>query len=165
MQAARSSATNLTVGDTTGWQNGDTLGFTPTGSSNTQYETKLISTVGSSTTVTLTTGLTNAHSGSSTLPTGVRGYVLNLTRNIVIRSVSTTNLGQFYVPVAGGTVNLNYVEFTINTLGNGFFNGSCLHLRMTTNSVTLNHCTGNPNAAGAGNNKKLINIPDAACNN
>ena len=80
------AATVLALQDTTGWANGDELAIAPTTRSSNQLETKTISTVDSSTQVTLTAGLTNAHGGQ----VGIQAEVANLNRNISIVGISNS---------------------------------------------------------------------------
>ena len=128
--------TVIGVVDTTGWKIGDTLVFAPTGTTTTQGETKVIQTVDSGVQVTLTAGLTNAHTGTG----DVIGEVGNLTSNISILGISNTvgtficfresSLGvldnitvQYY---GGSTSNKNGVEIQ--------------HISTSTNSGTLINC-------------------------
>ena len=83
------AATVIDVASTSGWLVSDTLGFASTTRTFSQYESKVILTVDSGVQVTLTAGLTNAHSG--TAPT--QAEVINLTRNVVITGESATLQG------------------------------------------------------------------------
>jgi hypothetical protein len=80
---AASSATSLTLDSVpTGWKSGDTIAIAPsTGSS---FEKKVLSADVTTTTATITAGLTFAHSG--TAPT--RCEVVNLQRNVKIHGTS-----------------------------------------------------------------------------
>ena len=99
------AATVIGVVDTTGWAANNVLCFASTTRTSTQCEFKTIQTVDSSTQVTLTAGLTNAHSGTS--PT--QAEVGNLHRNVKIHGASGTL--QSYIDIkAGATVDLDYVE-------------------------------------------------------
>src|SRR5216683_2046512 len=101
------AATVITLASTSGWSASDNLAFASTTRTAGDCEKKTISTVDSGTQVTLTAGLTNAHSGTS--PT--QAEVINLTRNVKIRGISGTLQG--YVDVkATAVVNIQYVEFT-----------------------------------------------------
>lgn len=102
---AAATATTITVGDTTGWAASDNLGFASTTRTYSQYETKVIQTVDSGTGVTLTAGLTNAHSGTS--PT--QGEVVNLTQNVKIRGISVTLQGYINVE-ATASFTARYTE-------------------------------------------------------
>lgn len=158
---AASSATSLTVGDNTGWQAGDTLAFSPTGSSHTQYETKVIASTSGSTSVTLSTGLTNAHSGTSPLA----GYVLNMNRNVKILSGSTSLKGNIFMPTQGGNaantggIYAECLEIDPGTMGSNATNCRVVEIGPTqaaTSSVTLKYVAFNPSTSGAGSNINLI---------
>lgn len=73
------TSTVIPVTSTSGWKTNDTLCFGSTGTTQTA-ETKTISTVDSSTQVTLSSGLTNAHAGTG----DVVGEVGNMTANVNI---------------------------------------------------------------------------------
>ena len=153
---ASASATNLTVGDTTGWRANDKLAFTPTGTSASEYETKNVSTVGGSTSVTLSAGLSSAKRGTAPQ----QGYIVNLTRNIVIRGISTSLRGNFrHRPLAGATTYLEYVEFTLDRLGNNSTDQRCIDVQSIAGApCTLKFCSGNPGGTGAGNNNPGVYV-------
>lgn len=145
---AAAAATNLTVGSTTGWLAADRLAFSPTGASASQHETKNVLTNNSATTLTLSAGLTNAHSGTSP----IQGYVLNMTRNIKFQSDSSSNRGNLYIPAAGGNAIIDSCEFVLDTIGSNSTNNRPIDLQMTTNSVTMTDCAGTPGTFGTGSN-------------
>ncbi len=92
---------------TAGWLAGDELVFGTTIRTASDCEKKTILTVDSGTQVTLTAGLTVAHSG--TAPTQCK--VANLTRIVKVRGVSAANTG--YVKLIGtGIFNTNYTEYS-----------------------------------------------------
>ncbi len=99
------AGTVLTLQSTSGWANGDALAVASTSNVAAQSEQVAVATVDSATQVTLSAGVANAHSGTS--PT--QGEVLNLTRNVLLRGVSSTNPGFLYVAEAG-TLTAAYVE-------------------------------------------------------
>ncbi len=106
---AAAAATAITVGTTTGWLATDVLAFASTTRTATESEIKIISTVDSATAVTLTAGLTNAHSGTAP----IAGEVINITNNLKIRSATSTIMA--YVLFGGTatmapTVDWDYVE-------------------------------------------------------
>lgn len=130
------AATVIAVTSTSGWKNGDSLLFGSTSTSAVQSEIKNISTVDSSTQVTLSAGLTNAHTGTGDLI----GECANVTSNIVLTGTSST-VG-FYVC---------YYDSSIGVLDNimARFFGSVTankrgieyqHTTSSSNSVTLNSC-------------------------
>jgi hypothetical protein len=99
------AATVIGVASTSGWEANEVLCFASTTRTATQCEFKTISTVDSATQVTLTAGLTNAHSG--TAPT--RAEVGNLHRNVKITGASGSL--QSYIDIkAEAIVDLDYVE-------------------------------------------------------
>lgn len=106
------AATVILVTDTTGWAAGDELAFASTTRTASESEKKTILTVDSSTQITLTAGLTNAHSGTS--PT--QAEVANLTSNVKIRGVSALLTG-FLNFRSGGLVDMDHIEMT--NLGSG----------------------------------------------
>lgn len=118
---------------TTGWQAGDTLMFESSTTTGTQTETKIILTVDSSTQVTLTAGLTNAHSGTS--PTQIQ--VANLTRNTSFISVSSTLTGCIFVANTATAVFDN-IEFA--QTGSSTTNRRGIDITTTTGSCTINNC-------------------------
>lgn len=83
---ASAGATSITVGSTSGWKAGDELAFGSSTRTFSQFEKRTISSVDSATTATLTSGLTNAHSGTSPANT----EVFHLTRNFKIGGESSS---------------------------------------------------------------------------
>lgn len=127
--------TVIGVVDTTGWKTSDELAFAPTGTTNTQGEVKNISTVDSGVQVTLTAGLTNAHTGTG----DVVGEVANLTSNIKILGASTT-VGTFICFRESSLGVLDNVE--CRYLGSGTVNKrgvECQHIYTSTNSATFHN--------------------------
>lgn len=84
----------------------DVLAFASTSRTASDAETKVISTINSGTSVTLTGGMTNAHSGTS--PT--QAEVINLTRNIKIRGASASLQGYVTVTSGSAVCNVSYAE-------------------------------------------------------
>lgn len=131
-----SSSTSIQVVSTSGWKAGDTLCFAPTGTTTSQYETKVISTVDSSTQVTLSAGLTNAHTGTD----NVVGEVGNLTSNVQIYGVSST-VGTYVNLRDGALFVADNVEFQF--LGSSSTNKRGIEFASTissTNSITIESC-------------------------
>lgn len=152
-EAASQTVIGLT--STTGWKVGDTLMFPTTGTSSAQSETKAIQTVDSSTQVTLTAGLTNAHTGSG----DVVGEVANLTCNISILGISTS-IGTYicYFQSSLGVLdNINVRYFGSSSSNKQGVESQ--HINTSTNSCTINKCSfmdletagkvGNTQGAGA----------------
>jgi len=131
--------TVIEVADTTGWKTGDVLVFAPTGTTITQGETKTILTVDSSVQVTLTAGLTNAHTGTG----DVVGKIGNITSNVKIAGTSST-VGTFicYKESSLGVLDNVEVQFfgsaTTNKRG-----VECQHINTSTNSCTFESCVFN----------------------
>lgn len=88
---------------TSGWRVSDELAFPSTTQTASQGEKKTILTVDSGTQVTLTAGLTNAHSGTNASGYDNRCEVANLTRNVKIRGVNATT-GTGYIETWASTV-------------------------------------------------------------
>ncbi len=98
--------TVLGVDTDTGWLTGDIIDIAPTTRTFSQSEQRTLAAGTTSTTITVTAGLTNAHSGTS--PT--QAEVILLTRNVIVRSVSTTAMG--YVTIGDtGTLDADWVWF------------------------------------------------------
>lgn len=143
---AAATATVMTIGSTTGWATGDDLVFAPTGTTTSQHEAKTISTVDSSTQVTLTAGLTNAHTGTG----DVLGEVGNMSSNVKILGTSAS-VGTFLTFKDGSTANLDHIS--LRYLGSGTANKRGVDIQNATsgsNSITLNNCVFRDNAATAG---------------
>jgi hypothetical protein len=130
---AAAAATTLTTSTSTGWKSGDEIGFAPTSRTYTEYEKRSLSGDASGTSITVASGLTNAHSGTS--PT--RAELINLTRNVSIFGASASL--QSYVTIATlTTVDADYAEF--------YWMGSATSLKRgidiatTTTNVAFSYC-------------------------
>lgn len=119
---------------TTGWLAADDLIFESSTTTSSQIEKKTILTVDSATQVTLTAGLTNAHSGTS--PTQIQ--VGNLIRTNKFRGISSTLVGYVFMAL-GATVVMDEVEAT--ALGNSTANKRGIDVLTTTGSCTINNCS------------------------
>lgn len=128
------SSTVLGVASTSGWANGDEIVIGTTTQTYSQCEKRTISTVDSGTQVTVTSGLTYAHSGTS--PT--QAPVIHLTRNVKVIGTSSSLQGFVYY---GNTavVNDSYVQFT--NLGSGTSNKRGVGVDTTTGSFTAVGCS------------------------
>lgn len=100
------ASTVIGVASTSGWLVSDELAFAPTTRTATEGEKKTILTVDSGVQVTLTAGLTNAHSGTS--PT--QAEVVNLTRNVKIRGISSSLQGFILARGTSSTTTLRYTQ-------------------------------------------------------
>jgi len=126
--------TVIALASTSGWANGDMLAFSSTTQTRTQAETKNVSTVDSSIQVTLSAGLTNAHSGTS--PT--QCSVINLTRNIKVRGIDTTHQG-YFVAIGTAVVIMSYSEHY--QLGSSTGNKHGMEAQTTTGSFSATGCS------------------------
>jgi hypothetical protein len=109
---ASASATTLTLNAIpTNWLLNDTIGITGTTTTATQAEIRTLSANVTSTSATVTLGLTNAHGGNST--TLVQAHVANLTRNVVIRSTSSTIPAYSVYNGTNTTVEISNVLFSM----------------------------------------------------
>lgn len=127
------AATVLTVGATSGWAASDDIGIASTTRTFSQCEKRTISTVDSATQVTISAGLTNAHSGTS--PT--QAEVVNLTRNVKVRGVSDSLQG--YVRVrTNGTFTARYAEFS--RLGSNTADKRGVDVQTTTGAFDMQFC-------------------------
>lgn len=130
------SQTVIGVVSTSGWAAANELLFAPTGTTTGQAEVKSISTVNSSVQVTLSAGLTNAHTGTG----DVIGEVGNLTANVRIVGTSAA-VGTFIVFRAGSTGVLDNIG--VRYMGSSVANKRGLeiqHINTSTGSVTIDSC-------------------------
>lgn len=103
---AASSATSLTTDVSTSWKNGDLIGIASTTRTASECETKSLGADASGTSLPTIGALTNAHSGTN--PT--RAELINLTRNIMVRSASSTIMS--YIDFKSTvTVDIDFVDF------------------------------------------------------
>jgi len=131
---ADASATNTTITTdvSTGWNSGDTIVIASTSRTPGDVESRTLNGAASGTTITLNSGLTNAHSGTS--PT--QGEIINLTRNVKFTGVSTSVTGVLTIPAdslapLGTNVVLSYVEFSF----------ACCNPQNSIGTVGIDHCS------------------------
>jgi hypothetical protein len=98
--------TTLSVDTDTGWLSGDEIALAPTTRTANQAETRVLNGAAGATTLAVTAGLTNAHSG--TAPT--QAEMILLTRNVKVVSVSTSFMSFVYCGIAS-TIDCDWVEF------------------------------------------------------
>ncbi len=134
---ASASATSLTVAHTTNWLDTDNLGFASTTVTVSQAETKALTANASGTTLTVA-ALTNAHGGNAS--TGVRGHIVNLTRNVKIYGTTQTNTG-FVVVRAGATVSFSHTEFRYLGSSTATKYGINAWTTASSGSLALNGCS------------------------
>lgn len=114
--------------------NGDDIAIAATTRTMTESETRVMSGDAGASSLTVTVGLTNAHSGSS--PT--QGEIISLTRAVRVKSVSTTAMA--YVQLNNGcAVDLDWVGFQYLATATAGKRG--VDWRGTTGSVVLDKCS------------------------
>jgi len=101
------ASTSIDVAADTGWLDTDEVGFGSTSRTYSQYENRVLSGNAGASSFSITAGLTNAHDG--TAPS--IGEVVLLTRNVILRSASSTNYTYWFGggPVQGTTVETDPV--------------------------------------------------------
>lgn len=129
---ATAGATVLTVSEDTGWLPGDVIVIASTSNTATQREERTIASVTSST-ITITAGLTHAHEGNS----DVAAEIILLNRNIMIRSVSSTAMTYVYAD-ATSTVDWDWVDFRY--VGQNALPKYGVTFATTTGSANVNNC-------------------------
>lgn len=86
-------STNVTTSDSTGWAIGDSIVLSATGTTYTQHDSNVVSTVsGTAITLPYGSGVTYAHSGTAPY----KAEVINLTRNVLLRGTSGTLCSYIY---------------------------------------------------------------------
>jgi hypothetical protein len=126
--------TVLGVADDTGWLSGDRIGIASTTRTNTQCETRDLASDAGASSLTVSAGLTNAHSGTS--PT--QAEVILLTRNVKVRSTLSTAMTYCFFGTTA-TADLDWVEFRY--LGTGTTNKRAIHVTTTTGSFDMRYCS------------------------
>lgn len=132
------AGTVLTLGSTAGWLATDVLGIASTTRTASECESKIILTVDSTTQVTLTAGVTNAHSGTG----ATAGEVINTTCNLKIRSATSTIMA--YVLFGGTatmapTANWDYVE--IYYIGENATGKKGIEITIAGSTVDVSNCS------------------------
>lgn len=124
--------TVLGVDTDTGWLNGDDIAIAATTRTASEAETRTLSVDAGASSVTVSAGLTNAHSGTS--PT--QAEVILLTRNVRIQSVSTTAMAYVYFGVAA-VVDIDWLAFRY--LGTSTTGKRGVEIDTASGSVALNY--------------------------
>lgn len=132
------AGTGLTTSDTTGWKNGDSIAIAgtnkPTSFATLQDEAATLSGDASGTSITVSAGVTNAHSGTAA-PTGSgQAEVILLTRDIAFRS-SNSSLGTYIFMDNTATFNAAWVDFRY--LGANLARKRGVDLDTTTGAVSI----------------------------
>ncbi|MBV6342371.1 right-handed parallel beta-helix repeat-containing protein [Candidatus Magnetobacterium casense] len=123
----------ITTDVSTGWKSGDKIAIASTSRTYTDCFTTTLNGNASGTTVTLTDELIRAHIGTSPC----QAEVINLTRNVVVTSHTTTAVG--YVQFATtATVDVDWTEFSY--LGEDAAGKRGIDIQTTSGSCNLNRC-------------------------
>lgn len=117
----------------TGWKSGDEVAIASTSRTASQHEQRTLSIDATATELTVTSGLTNAHSGTS--PT--QAEVILLTRNVRVESVSSTAMAYVLIGAAA-TVDLDWVGFRY--LGTVTSGKRGIELATVSGSVAMSYC-------------------------
>ena len=131
---ASGGATSLTTNISTGWKNGDLIGIATTTRTAAQSESKSMGADAVGTAIGTIAALANAHSGS--VPT--QAELINLTRNVIIRSATAT-IATYVNLKPASVVVFQYVQF--NTLGNNIATKRGIEIETTTGSCSITFCS------------------------
>jgi hypothetical protein len=127
--------TTLSVDTDTGWLSGDEIALAPTTRTLTQSETRVLNGAAGATTLAVTAGLTNAHSGTS--PT--QAEMILLTRNVRIESVSTSFMAYVFF---GGVCQADFDWVSFRYFGTNATGKRGVELSpVSTALVTLDYCS------------------------
>lgn len=110
------AGTSLSVADDTGWLSGDIIMIAATGITFTQTEQKILNGDASSSSMSITVGVTNAHNGTS--PN--QAEVGLITRNVQFRSTNVARLWGFDLP-GDATISSKWTRYT--SLGDNLVRG------------------------------------------
>lgn len=128
--------TVLSVDTDTGWLSGDAVVIAGTNYGVGQNESKVLANNAGATTIEISAGLSSAHGGSTT--TKVQAEVVLLTRNVMVRSVSTTSMA-FVTVQTTAVVDFAWTDFRYLGANSNNFRG--LTLLTTTGSASVTFCT------------------------
>lgn len=131
---AAGGATSLTVADDTGWLSGDLFAIAATDQTYTHAENRTLNANAGASSLAFTSGLTNAHSGTS--PT--QAEVALLTRNVLITSTSSS-LYTFVYCGNKATAVMDWCGFEY--VGYNASNKYGVTVDTTSGTVTLTHCS------------------------
>lgn len=132
---AATSATSLTVTADTGWLSGDTIGIAGTILGSSQSEERTLSVDAGASTLTISSGLTNAKDGNSLM----QAEIVLLTKNVMFRSVSTTAMCYAQVVGANPTIDCDWVDFRY--VGANVTNKTGIVFSATGGSCAFNFCS------------------------
>lgn len=130
---AAAAATTLNVNDDTGWLNGDDIGLASTDRTYNHAEQRTLNADAGATSMTISSGLTNAHGGVAP----VVGEVGLLTRNVQFRSTSTTLVTYCYIANTA-TFRVSWVLFRYAGSNNNL--RRTLDFQTTTGTVLVDSC-------------------------
>lgn len=158
---AAAAATTLNVDTDTGWKNGDTIAIASTTRTSTESESRTLNADAGASSMTISSGLTNAHKGTQ----ACQAEVILISRNIQFRSnntsrryggLETTTLANVvcsWVRFTNTGANVNNSNFGVTT-GTGITYEYCsfdewgdtgraaITFQSTScNNFTINHCT------------------------
>lgn len=143
---AVANATSLTTADSTGWADNDQIVIASTSRTYTECEIGAMNGAASGTTITVDGfggtggGLAYAHSGSNGGPAGesTKAEIINLTRNVKVRSATSTLMTYFYTATTS-TVDIDYVEFYY--LGENKTGKRGIEVATTTGAFSMQYCS------------------------
>lgn len=129
------ASTTIDVDTDTGWLNGDTVVIASTTRTHNEWESRTLNANAGASSFTISSGLTNAHLGTSPR----QAEVILLTRNVMVRSVSSTAMS--YVQSAGNTtLDIDWVDFRY--IGTGVLTKSGVYISgNTATNASFNYCT------------------------
>jgi hypothetical protein len=141
------NATSLTTADSTGWKDNDRIVIASTSRTATETEAGALNGDASGTTLTVDGfggtggGVAYAHDGSATGGPGssdIRAEIINLTRNVKIRSSSSTIMTYILI-AAAATVDFDYIE--IYYIGKTSANRGITVNTTTAGSCSIQYCS------------------------
>lgn len=120
--------TVLGVDTDTGWKNGDSIVIASTTQTQSQAEVRTLSADAGASSLTVSSGLTNAHGGSAA--NGIQAEVILLTRNVVTRSDNASRV--FKETIGNCTITMRWVWSK--------YSGGCT-VGTTTTTFTAEYCS------------------------
>lgn len=102
------SATSLSVADSTGWKDGDSIVIATTDQTSSHSESRTLNGDAGASSITITAGLTYAHDGDTT--NKYQAEIINLTRGVTIKALNTSYRTYCIVK---GTGTFRWVRFDV----------------------------------------------------
>jgi hypothetical protein len=124
--------TTLGVDTDTGWKSGDEIAIASTTRTVGQLEERTLSGDAGASSITVSSGLTNAHGGTAP----VQAHVALLTRNVRVRSTSSTFASRVLVNISA-SFDVEWVDFRYCGYGTGVY---ALNLSTTTMVPKVRYC-------------------------